>query len=98
LRLFFLWEIKLVDRESRLWRDYAQEASAQLFRIADSWLLVAGFSLLVPSLPMLDSFNQQQGTSNKELIFQSAFRNLQSAIWRRGKGSARDFANLLKNE
>jgi len=59
------------------------------FRIADSWLLVAGFSLLVPSLPILYSFNQQQGTSNKELIFQSAFRNLQSAIWRRGKGSAR---------
>jgi len=45
------------------------------FRIADSWLLVAGFSLLVPSLPILYSFNQQQGTSNKELIFQSAFRH-----------------------
>jgi hypothetical protein len=42
--------------------------------IADSRLLIAGFSLLVPFLPILYSFNQQQGTSNWELISQSAFR------------------------
>jgi hypothetical protein len=54
--------------------------------ISDSWLPVAGFSLLVPSLPILYSFNQQQGTSNQELIFQSAFRNRNSAIWRGPKG------------
>jgi hypothetical protein len=70
LRLSFLWESKLVAREEGR---CAHKASAQLFRIADSWLLVAGFSLLVPSLPILYSFNQQQGTSNKDLIFNPHF-------------------------
>jgi hypothetical protein len=66
LRLFSLRESKLVDREQG---GNAQKASAQLFRTAESSLLVAGFSLLVPFLLILYFLNQQQGTSNKELIF-----------------------------
>jgi len=46
--------------------------------ISDCGLLVAGFSLLVPSLSIFIPL-----TSNKELIFQSAFRNRHFAIWRR---------------
>jgi hypothetical protein len=37
LRLFFLWESKLVDWKFSPWRDYAQKASVQLFRISDSF-------------------------------------------------------------
>jgi len=58
LRLSFLWESKLVARESRLWRDYAQKASAQLFRIAD-----CGFPIFLVSFfnPHSAFYNPQFG-------------------------------------
>ena len=35
LFLFLIRKAELLARKSRLWRDYAQKASAQVFRIAD---------------------------------------------------------------